>query len=150
MSNTTMYLIWAGAIIIFGIAEGVTVQLVSIWFVIGSVAALAAALFGAGMPLQVIIFIAVSVAALIVTRPLVKKKLHTNAVKTNADRCIGAEGVVVEEINNLLETGQVKADGKIWTARSDKNDVVIPKNSVVLIQRIEGVKLIVSVQAKTE
>ena len=43
MPESTMYIIWAAAILLFGIAEGVTVQLVSIWFLIGAVAALIAA-----------------------------------------------------------------------------------------------------------
>ena len=114
----------------------------SIWFVIGAVAALIAQLLGAGLVIQVVVFIAVSVAALLVTRPLVKKKLNTKAEKTNADRCIGMQGVVTEDIDNLAPSGQVKADGKIWTARSATGEK-IPKDTVVTVEKIDGVKLIV-------
>lgn len=58
MPESTMYIIWAAAILLFGIAEGVTVQLVSIWFLIGAVAALIAAFCGAGIPVQVTVFVA--------------------------------------------------------------------------------------------
>lgn len=138
-----MYIIWTAAILILGILEGVTVQLVSIWFVFGAVAALIASLCGANVPLQVIIFIAVSVIALLVTRPLVKKKLTANKQPTNADRCIGLEGVVTERIDNLEPSGLVKVDGKIWSARSADGSVIEPE-SIVKIEKIEGVKLIVS------
>lgn len=95
MPESTMYIIWAAAILLFGIAEGVTVQLVSIWFLIGAVAALITAFCGAGIPVQVTVFVTVTVVTLIATRPIVKKKLNTKTVKTNADRCIGQEGVVI-------------------------------------------------------
>ena len=138
-----MYLVWAVAIVVFGIFEGITAQLVSIWFVIGSAAALIATAFGAPLWLQIVIFFAVSLMVLAAVRPLVKKHLSDKIEKTNADRCIGQDGIVLEEINNLLPTGQVKADGKVWTARSSDQSI-IPKNTVVKIEKIDGVKLIVS------
>ena len=96
------------------------------------------------------VFVTVTVVTLIATRPIVKKKLNTKTVKTNADRCIGQEGVVIEEINNLLPSGQVKVDGKVWTARSESPDVTIPKDSIVLIEKIDGVKLIVKTIPKND
>lgn len=142
---TTMCIIWACAIVIFAIAEGLTVQLVSIWFVIGSIAGLIASICGAPISVQIILFIAISIIALLLTRPLVKKKLTPKIESTNADRCIGQDAVVIEEINNINSTGQVKVDGKIWTARSS-NDINIPQNEIVTVQRIDGVKLIVTIK----
>lgn len=142
MPDVNMFIVWAALIIAFGVLEAITVQLVSIWFVIGSVAGLIAKFCGASVTVQVIVFIAVSALALIITRPLVKKKLETKVEKTNADRCIGMQGVVTEDIDNLAPSGQVKADGKTWTARSLTGEC-IPKDSVVTIEKIDGVKLIV-------
>jgi membrane protein implicated in regulation of membrane protease activity len=119
-----------------------TAQLVSIWFVFGSITGLIAAICGAPIILQVIIFVLVTIITLIATRPIVKKKLNTKVQPTNADRCIGQDGVVIEEINNLAPSGQVKADGKIWTARSFDQSV-IPNGTVVTVEKIDGVKLIV-------
>ena len=62
-----MYIIWAAAILILGVLEGITVQLVSIWFVFGAVAALIASICGANLTVQIIVFIAVSVISLLVT-----------------------------------------------------------------------------------
>lgn len=139
---TTMYIIWAVAIVVFAVAEGMTTQLVSIWFVLGSIAGLISAVFKAPIIAQVLIAIAVSIVALVLTRPIVKKRLTPNPQSTNADRCIGQDAVVTEEINNLASTGQAKTDGKIWTARSE-NGEVIAKDSIVTVKRIDGVKLIV-------
>lgn len=137
-----MYIIWAVAIVGFGILEGVTFQLVSIWFVIGSVAGLISAFCGAPIYLQVVIAVVVSIIALLITRPIVKKKISAKIEPTNADRNIGSEGIVLEEIDNLQATGSVKVDGKIWTARSVDGSN-IPENSTVVIEKIDGVKLIV-------
>ncbi len=143
MTDTTMYIIWAVAIVAFGAIEGITFQLVSIWFVFGSIAALISAFFGAPIYVQIILWIAVSVAALLLTRPIVKRKLNTKIQPTNLDRCIGENAMVIEEIDNDNALGQVKIDGKIWTARS-VDEQIIPKNSIVKVEKIDGVKLIVS------
>ncbi len=139
---TKMYIFWAVAIVAFGFLEGITAQLVSIWFVLGSIGALITAFCGGDIKLQLIVFVAVTLVTLIATRPIVKKRLNSKVEKTNADRCIGQDAVVTEEINNLLSTGLVKADGKTWSARSSDKSI-IPKDSIVVVEKIEGVKLIV-------
>lgn len=144
ISQATAYIIWAVMIVLFGVFEAITFQLVSIWFVVGSIAALIASFFGLEFIWQVLIFVIVSALALIITRPLVKKYINVKKLPTNADKVIGQIGVVVEEINNLDSTGQVKADGKIWTARST-DDTIIPNGAKVKIEKIDGVKLIVRI-----
>ena len=139
---TKMYIFWAVAIVAFGFLEGITAQLVSIWFVLGSIGALITAFCGGDIKLQLIVFVAVTLVTLIATRPIVKERLNSKVEKTNADRCIGQDAVVTEEINNLLSTGLVKADGKTWSARSSDKSI-IPKDSIVVVEKIEGVKLIV-------
>lgn len=142
MEENMMLIIWAAAIIAFGVLEAVTAQLVSIWFVIGAIGAFVAALFDTSITVQVIIFIAVTIVALIVTRPLVKKFVHPKKQATNADRVLNQKGIVVEEINNIKATGQVKVDGKVWSARSTDNSI-IDVNEEIIIKEISGVKLIV-------
>lgn len=142
ISQTTIYIIWATVIIIFGVFEAVTVQLVSIWFVIGAIAALIASLLGADFTVQILIFFAVSILALVITRPLFKKYIRPKKQPTNADKVLNQIGVVVEDINNISATGQVKVDGKIWTARTIDNSL-ISKDKKVIIEKIDGVKLIV-------
>ena len=85
-----MTFVWIGAIIVFGIVEAATAGLVSIWFVVGSVAALLAAAAGLSLLAQIVLFLVVSAAALAATRPLVRKLSTGKAVPTNADRVLGA------------------------------------------------------------
>lgn len=138
---TIMY-VWIAFTVIFGIMEAATAQLVSIWFVIGSVAALGAYFFGATTAVQVIVFIVVSALALVITRPIVRRFTKTKIQPTNADSYIGLDAVVTESIDNILSVGSVKVKGIEWTARS-AGDEKIEKGEVVTVRSIEGVKLIV-------
>ena len=85
----------------FIIAEAITVQLVSIWFAIGSLVALIANFCGANTLVQAALFVGVSFAALLLTRPLVKKFSTPKIQRTNIDRIIGERAIVTEEIDNL-------------------------------------------------
>ena len=137
-----MSIVWLVLMVLLFIIEAATAGLTVIWFALGALAALIAALFGAQIWLQVLWFLVVSIATLWFTRPLALKYLNGRSVATNADRVVGMEGVVCEDIDNLAGTGAVKLDGKEWTARSDSG-ANIPSGSVVKVRRIEGVKLIV-------
>ena len=83
-----------------------------------------------------------SALALAITRPIVKKKLTAKAQPTNADRCIGSDATVLETIDNARSVGQVKVDGKVWSARS-LDGGIIEENTIVTVKKIEGVKLLV-------
>lgn len=134
---------WVAALVVFLIVEAVTAGLVSIWFVFGSLVALICAALGAAVWLQIFWFVIVSVATLVLTRPLVKRYVDSRSVATNADRSIGRAAVVTERIDNLAATGAVKLDGVVWTARSTDDAVVIEAGERVTVRAIEGVKLIV-------
>lgn len=137
-----MSIIWLAALIVFAIAEAATVQLVSIWFAAGSLAAFIVALCHGPLWLQIVLFLVVAIAALILTRPLVKKHLNAQVKPTNADRVIGMACKVTEDIDNIAATGAVSVQGKIWTARS-KTGQPFKEGDLVRAVAIEGVKLIV-------
>ena len=134
---------WVVALVVFLIVEAVTAGLVSIWFVFGSLVALICAALGAAVWLQIFWFVIVSVATLVLTRPLVKRYVDSRSVATNADRSIGRAAVVTERIDNLAATGAVKLDGVVWTARSTDDAVAIETGERVTVRAIEGVKHIV-------
>ena len=145
-----MIWVWLGAAVVFGVVEALTAGLVSIWFVAGSAAALIGAFLGAGLGVQVALFVVVSAAALAVTRPLVRRYTAGKAVPTNLDRVLGDSGKVMETIDNENSSGAVYVDGKTWTARSD-DVAVIPHGTTVKILRMEGVKLFVrKIEEKVE
>lgn len=141
----TMSIVWLVALIIFVVAEAATVGLTSIWFALGSLAALIASAAGAPIIVQVVLFIGISILSLVLVRPLGQRYLNAKRVPTNADRILGAEAVVTEEIDNLKGQGHVSVAGVPWTARSEYNEI-IPADTVVCVLRIEGVKVFVAVK----
>lgn len=134
---------WLIAMVVLLIVEGLAPGLVSIWFALGSLAALISALLGAPVWLQVLWFLLVSVVTLALTRPLAKKYVNGRTVATNADMLVGRECVVTEAINNVLGTGAVTVGGKVWTARMEDPEGTAEVGQRMLVLRIEGVKLIV-------
>ena len=147
--------LWLGAIVLFGVAEILTEGMVSIWFVAGSLAALAACVAGwtlGGLTpeaTQVLLFALVSAAALVLTRPLVRRFMTKPHVPTNLDRVLGMIAKVTEPVDNDRASGAVYVDGKTWTARSADGSV-IPAGTQVKVQKIEGVKLLVQYSEKAE
>lgn len=133
---------WLIAVIAFIVLEAVTYQLVSVWFVIGSLAGLLAAALGANLMVQIVVFVIVSALMLAVLRPLSMKLLKPKGLRTNTDRLIGEDVLITEDVSNIQETGQGKIKGMTWTVRSETGED-IPENSVATVTRIEGVKLIV-------
>lgn len=142
-AHMTMTTIWIIALVVFLVIEGATVGLVSVWFALGSLCAMVAAMLKAPIWLQILVFLVVSAVSMYFTRPIVKKYINGRVVPTNADILIGKECRVVETIDNLAGTGAVYVGGKTWTARST-DDAVISEGELVKAERIEGVKLIVT------
>ena len=137
-----MLAFWIVALIAFVVIEALTAQLLTIWFAVGSVAALFAEMLGARVWLQWTVFVAVSAVVLIATRPFVKKLTKQKLQPTNADRCIGEIAVVTEKIDNIAGKGAVKVNGIEWSARTQSGETVESGNTVRVI-KIDGVKLIV-------
>ena len=138
-----MSTVWLALMIVFLIGETATVTVTTIWFAAGALTAMVAALLGAEIWLQSVIFGVVSVALLLALRPLVKKYINPKHTRTNLDAVIDSQGVVVEKIDNIAGTGRVKLGGMEWSARSTAGEI-IASGAVVKVDRIEGVKVYVS------
>ncbi len=144
-----MTLMWLVALILFGIAEAATVGLVSIWFAAGAAVAMIVSALSGPIWLQVLVFLVVSIVLLALLRPFVNRVSNLNKQATNADRHIGQQALVIEEINNLTDTGAVKLDGVVWSARSEQGEI-IPVGRLIEVKRIAGVKLYVAEVPKPE
>lgn len=143
-------MIWLVLMIVFLIAEAVTVTMVSLWFAAGSLAAMIAAMLGGPVWLQVILAVAVSAVLLACLRPMVRKNFTPQIKATNVDAVIGTQGYVTADIDNIAATGQVKLGGMEWTARSVSGSP-IPAGTLVKVEKIEGVKAFVApVEEKVE
>lgn len=138
-------LIWLGVVALLLIIEAITAGLTTIWFAGGALLAALAALMGAGLGFQLLLFLCVSLLLLIFTRPLAMRFMNKGVTKTNVNSLIGTRAVVTKEINNLAQTGQVRINDIEWTARSSKDDILIPEKTIVEIEAVKGVKLIVHV-----
>ena len=86
---------------------------------------------------QLFIFVALAMALLIFTRPVVKKKLSQKQIATNYERIIGQIAVVTKKIT-ALDKGSIKINGMEWTA-AVKEDIVLEKGSKCIIEEIAGV-----------
>ena len=142
MDNSSLWLVLT---IIFALVEAVTPQLISIWFAGGAIIAFISSLFQIPIYAQLIIFVGVSVALLVLTRPIIKKLLKVEPEAMNSDAKIGKIGIVTEDIDNIKAIGAVKLDGLEWSAKS-ADDGVISKDQQVKVVAIEGVKLIVELK----
>lgn len=136
-------LIWLGIVALFLVIEAATVGLTTIWFAGGALIAAIAAWIGAGEAVQWILFIAVSLVLVIFTRPVAVRYMNKDVEKTNVERLMGQKAVVIQEIDNLNQTGLVRVGDVEWMARTKSDDVQIPEKAVVVIKEVQGVKLIV-------
>ena len=130
---------WLMIFIVLLLIEICTVNLVSIWFACGALLSFLTAMFTNNIFIQLGVFIVVSIFTLLITKPIIKK-VKGEKVATNLDRVIGMTAVVTEDIKRN-EVGEVKVAGKRWSAISKKS---IKKGEEVIVDKIEGVKLIVS------
>ncbi|MCM1363833.1 MAG: NfeD family protein [Faecalibacterium sp.] len=137
-----LLIMWIALSIIFAVIEAATAQIVTIWFAVGSIGAIITNVLGVNSTGQLIVFVALSVLTLVIARPYLKKFTKTQVQPTNADMCIGQQAIVTEDIDNTLGTGLAIIKGVTWTARSIDGSK-ITKDSLVIIESIEGVKLMV-------
>lgn len=123
-----------------------TMGLTTIWFAGGALVAIFAAVVGAPIWLQAVLFIVVSLLLLFFTRPVAVKYFNKDRVKTNVESMVGRQAIVISEVNNLQGIGQVTVGGQEWSARSADDQVNIAVGAVVTVVAINGVKLVVREQ----
>ena len=141
-TQSMLMIMWLGLLIVFAVSEAATVGLTSIWFAAGALCALVAALLGGPLWVQLTLFLAVSLLWLLAVRPLAKRYVNSEVEPTNADRVIGAEAQVTEDIDNIHGKGAVVIRGMTWSARSQDGGPIYA-GTMVRVLRIEGVKVFV-------
>ena len=131
------WVVWLIIVILLALIELTTINLTTIWFVASGIVALIISLFVDNYLIQFGAFVILGVILLITTKPFLTKFFKQHKVRTNIDRIIGMTGVVTEKISKS-EDGEVKVDGKTWTAYADKP---IKKGELVKVLEIKGVKI---------
>ena len=134
-----MWILWLIVIILLVFLEVSTINLVCVWFILSGLVSLILSFFIESFYILFAVFVLLGLVLMVLTRPILVKKLARKNVKTNSDRVLGMEGVVTEEINKL-KIGEVKVDGKRWSAISDEK---IEVGTTIIVESIDGVKLVV-------
>ena len=133
------WVLWLIIVILLVLMEAATVNLVSIWFIFSGIVSLFVSLFVDSFPVQFAIFVGLGVLLMILTKPMLDKMVKEKQEKTNLERIVGMEGVVTIPIKKNT-VGEVKVDGKLWSAISSKS---IKEGEIVKVDHIESVKLVV-------
>ncbi len=133
---------WIALIVIFVIAEALTVGLISIWFALGALAGLIASSLGANLWIQVVVFLAVSLLSFFCMRRWALKGIWKKSAKTDVDRIIGTQVVIIETVDNAKNQGKVKINDLEWKVKSETNEI-ISAGEYATVEGVEGVRLIV-------
>ena len=138
------WIFWLVLVIVLSFVEIATVGIVSIWFVASGIVAMILSFFIEDTAIITTIFILLGIFLLVISRPIVNKLRSKDNEKTNLDRIIGTTAVVTEDIKKN-EIGEVKVDGKRWSAISKE---MCLKGDTVKVLKIDGVKLIVEKESE--
>jgi membrane protein implicated in regulation of membrane protease activity len=142
---STEAIFWLVVMVLFLILEMVTISLVSIWFVGGSLAAFLVSFVVNELWIEVLVFLGVSLLLLFLLRPMARKfgVKQKDQIRSGAQALVGKRAVVTEHIDNLHAKGAVQVNGQFWSAKSLDDDTTIRKDSVVIIKEVDGVRLVV-------
>ncbi len=133
---------WLALAVLFLIIETTTTVLVTIWFAIGAGILIFVSFLPIPFVYQILLFLAISIILLVLTRPILAKKLLAKKESTNVDSLVGKKALVVKTITQF-EKGEIKVNGLVWSAKGDTDDT-IEENSECIILRVEGVTAIVT------
>lgn len=136
---TTWFLLFA----VLMVLEIITMNLWSLWFAGGAIAAALAACLKAPFPVQLLVFAGVSLVFLFFVRPTAVKYFNKKRAQASAEKMIGRQAIVISEINNRQGIGQVTVGEKEWSARSRNEEETLPIGSVVIVRDVKGMRLIV-------
>lgn len=136
--------IWMALAACFVIAEIFTMGFFLLWFGVGALAAGVLALLGLGMGWQLIAFIVISFLLFAISRSFAERFTKTQPPGIGADRFIHKKGVVIEEIDNIKNTGRVRIGKDEWRADSH-TDENIPVGKTVEVVSVDGTHLVVEI-----
>lgn len=137
-SELVLWIVLAATLAVLEIA---TMAFVALYFAIGAVAAAIVAWLDGGLEWQLLAFAVTGIVLMLLTRPLLKRKLESPAVHTNVDRLVGKGGIVTIPIDNDANTGQIRVGTEYWTARlpDDSVNTAVPVDARVTVVAVEGV-----------
>lgn len=134
--------IWLAVTALALVFEFVTMEVVSIWFVLGGLVSMVLAGLYVSFEIQIVTFIVISLLLLLSFRKLALKHLHKKPhERTNAERVIGKKYKLLSDISNI-QSGTIKVNGVVWSVITE-DDNEISEGTFVEIIRIRGNRYIV-------
>lgn len=133
---------WVVACIIFTLIEALTQQFVSLWFLVGSLAALLVSVFDGTDETQFLVFVFVSLITLMMLRPFLKKAMNRKLEYTNSDRNVHEMAIVTQSFDATTLEGRILVNNMDWAAKSIDGTCFM-KGDRVIIEKIEGVTCLV-------
>ena len=121
-------ILWLAAAVGFLALEASTFNMTSIWFAIGSAAALLCCVFTGSFRVQAVVFLVVSILCLAAFRPLAAK--------------LGREATVLSPVTAELP-GRVRLDGVDWNARCATPGDTLDPGALCRVTEIHSTLLIV-------
>ncbi len=131
---------WLVVALLLGIAEALSISIVSIWFAIGALLTIPLTFFHLHFGVELMFFAVASLILLFFTRPIALKYLKIGEEKTDISSLIGKEAYVLETNvldSGVLDYGDLKVDGKVWRFKSESGHIY-HINDCVQIIKIEG------------
>ena len=142
----SLWIVWLVVVILLVVIEAMTVNLVTIWFIISGIITMFLSFFLNDLISQFAVFVLLGILLMLLTKPFLEELKKNKEEKLNLERIIGMQGVVIKEIKKNV-IGEVKVDGKTWSAIADKKIAV---DSDIIVEEIRGVKLVVSKVKKSK
>ena len=136
----SLWIVWLVVVILLVVIEAMTINLVTIWFIISGIITMFLSFFLNDLISQFAVIVLLGILLMLLTKPFLEELKKNKEEKLNLERIIGMQGVVIKEIKKNV-VGEVKVDGKTWSAIADKRITV---DSDVVVLEIRGVKLVVS------
>lgn len=139
-----MPIVWLIIAVILFIGEAVCPVFFMFWFAIGAILALITSLITSNLVAQMVVFFVSTTIFIIFIKPLTNGLFKNNTKdELNMNGIVGKKAIVVEDIDNLKNTGKVKINGEVWKAVNENESEVILSDTQVDIIKVDGVKLIV-------
>ena len=137
-----MVYVWIGVIAVAIVLEMLTDQLIAIWFMPSAIVCAILDLCRLDLPWQLLVFLLVSAAGIVLSRTALKKYFNFTKTPTNVEAVVGEKCVVLERIDNYAGCGQAKVRGQIWSARSIDDEECFEEGEILRVVAVEGVKVI--------
>jgi membrane protein implicated in regulation of membrane protease activity len=136
------WVVWVVLAALLAIGEVLTLGFLLGLIALAAVLAGVVAALGAGLVIQLIVFIGASIASIALIRPVAKRHLRTPAsLRTGTAALVGAKAIVTERVDDV--GGQVKIGGEVWSARAFLDGQVIEPGVRVEVAQIEGATALV-------